>query len=240
MQYCVLIIVRYPKLLGWAGFISMAIFRLPLWLNKNINFWKLMGCGKNGSFSKTPDWRQWSLLYTFNSVVDGSTEISEKTLQEKMPFIFSYWKLFNCETISFVLKPIEGHGTWDGNEPMGNLPKQSDYEGVIGVLTRATIRLNKLKSFWQHVDGVSNTMSTADGFITSFGIGEVPWIKQATFSIWQSKQQMKAFAYNMREHKEVVQKTRKENWYSEDMFVRFEVLASYGCINETNPLKRNP
>lgn len=178
------------------------------------------------------------MLYTF--AASSSTEISEKTLQQKMPFLYRYWKLLGCETISFVLKPIEGHGTWDGREPMGKLPKQSSYEGPVAVLTRATIRLNRLKSFWQHVAGVSNTMAAADGFIVSFGIGEVPWIKQATFSIWQSKQQMKNFAYNMREHKEVVQKTRQEQWYSEDLFVRFEVLASYGCINGNNPLKRIP
>jgi hypothetical protein len=52
-----LTIVRYPRYIGWAGFLSMAIFRLPLWFNNQIVFWKLMGCGKNGTFDKSPDWR---------------------------------------------------------------------------------------------------------------------------------------------------------------------------------------
>ena len=57
-----LTIVRYPKWFAWAGILSMAIFRLPLWLNSGISFWKLMGSGKNGSFDKTPDLSQWALM----------------------------------------------------------------------------------------------------------------------------------------------------------------------------------
>ena len=136
-----------------------------------------------------------------------------------------------------ILDPIEGHGTWDGKEVFGSLPKQTEYEGLVAVLTRATIRLNKLKSFWKNVNSVATRMNDAPGFITSIGIGEVPWIKQATFSIWQSKEHMKQFAYKMHEHAEVIRKTKKENWYSEDMFVRFKPLASFGTLRGINPLE---
>jgi len=98
------------------------------------------------------------------------------------------------------------------------------------LLTRATIRLKKLALFNEHVEEVSNDMRKADGFLFSVGIGESPRLKQATFSIWQSKEQMKQFAYKMKDHAEVIQKTRKENWYSEDMFVRFKVLKTWGTI----------
>ncbi len=229
---CTLTIVRYPKYLGWAGFLSMAFFRLPLWLNKTVGFWKLMGCGKNGTFDKTPDWRQWALLQIENE----KWERKSKT----PTFITGWWKFFNCEVWTLLLEPIESHGTWDGKQCFGQLPKQTDYEGRIAVLTRATIRLNRLKQFWKHVDGIASQMAGADGFITSVGIGEVPWIKQATFSIWESKAAMKAFAYNMKEHKEVIKKTHQENWYSEDMFTRFQVLESNGSINGYNPLTANP
>jgi hypothetical protein len=80
-------------------------------------------------------------------------------------------------------------------------------------------------------------MQTAEGFITSVGIGEIPWIKQATFSVWQSKESMKAFAYGMKEHAEVIKKTRQQQWYSEDMFVRFIITGSVGSIRGQNPLK---
>ena len=80
-------------------------------------------------------------------------------------------------------------------------------------------------------------MAGAKGFICSLGIGEMPWIKQATFSIWQSKADMKDFAYQLKDHAEVIRLTRQEKWYSEDMFVRFTIIGSAGTIKGINPLK---
>ncbi len=220
-------IVRYPSFMGWAGFLSMALFRLPLWLNSKITFYKLMGCGRNGTFDKTPDWRQWALL-TIGSPEDAGYRPS---------FIASWWKFFGVELWELQLAPIEGHGTWDGKAVFGNLPKQSNYEGPIGILTRATIRPSQLGRFWSHVDAIAQQMASADGFITSVGIGEVPWIKQATFSIWESKDNMRQFAYKMKEHAEVVKKTHQEKWYSEDMFVRFKPLKSTGSLNGKLPFE---
>jgi hypothetical protein len=231
---CTLTIVRYPKWFGWAGLLSMAIFRIPLFFNNRISFWKLMGCGKNGTFDKTPDLRQWAVLQVCDPspVLEGSTANNKRQTTD----FSAWWKLFRCEVLTLVLEPIEGHGTWDHKKCFGELPKQTDYEGLIGVLTRASIRMNRLKSFWQNVNGVAGQMRTADGFITSLGIGEVPWIKQATFSIWQSKSHMKQFAYQMKEHTEVIRKTRDDNWYSEEMFVRFKILAAFGSLHGKNPL----
>lgn len=221
-------IVRYPAFLGWAGFLSMAIFRLPLWLNRKIAFYKLMGCGKNGSFDKTPDLRQWALLL---AAENGNLQT---------PKIITYWwRFFGCEIWELELEPIEGHGTWDQKAVFGNLPKQTSYEGPICVLTRATIRFSQLGRFWSHVDAIANQMSGAKGFITSIGIGEVPWVKQATFSIWESKGAMKDFAYKMQEHAAVIKKTYQEKWYSEDMFVRFRPLKSTGTLKGTLPFEIN-
>ena len=116
--------------------------------------------------------------------------------------------------------------------------KQTDYEGPIAVLTMATIRISKLNNFWKNVDGVAGRMASANGFISSFGIGELPWLRQATFSIWESKAAMKQFAYQMQEHTEVIRKIRAENWYSEDMFVRFVILKVSGTIRWKSPLER--
>lgn len=221
----------------------MAFFRLPLMLNKKINFRKLLGCGKNGTFDIHPDLRQWGLL----TVSDFQFPVSGKTNNHKLQtinykliygsFISRWYTFFNCEIWTIVLEPIEGHGTWDGKKPFGNLPKQTEFEGPVAVLTRATIKLNKLKNFWANVAGATAGMNSAEGFIASVGIGEVPWIKQATFSLWQSKAHMKQFAYKMQEHTEVIQKTRQEKWYSEDMFVRFKPIACFGTLQGKNPLE---
>ena len=212
----------------------MAIHRLPLWLNKKISFYKLLGCGKNGTFDKVPDLQQWGILAVQDQPLNpGKIEIKELYGS----FIWNWFRLFGCETFIILLEPLEGHGHWDNKEVFGKLPHNSSYDGTIAILTRATIRLNKLKYFWQHVAAVSNKMNTAKGFITSAGIGEIPWIKQATFSIWENKECMKAFAYGMKEHTEVIKKTRDQKWYSEEMFVRFKIIATTGTIKGKDPLK---
>jgi hypothetical protein len=234
--------VRYPKYFGFAGFLSMALFRLPLMLNKKISFWKLLGCGKNGTFDIHPDWNQWAVLSVgcrqlpVDSEQHGRLPADYRRLIYDS-FINRWWKFFNCEVYSILLEPIEGHGRWDNKKIFDALPKQTNYEGVIAVLTRATIRLRRLKKFWKNVDSVASQMQAVPGFITSVGIGEVPWIKQATFSVWENKEAMKTFAYKMQEHAEVIRKTRNENWYSEEMFVRFKPVASFGSLNGTDPLK---
>lgn len=190
-----------------------------------------MGSGKNGSFDKTPDLQQWAILTVQRSMLNvESLDTDNSTLHKNLygTFITKWFSFFGCQTLTLLLQPIEGHGTWDGKKVFGELPLKTDYEGQIAVLTRATIRINKLKYFWQNVAAVANRMAGAKGFITSFGIGEIPWVKQATFSIWQSKEDMKAFAYGMKEHTQVIQKTRQQQWYSEDMFTRFKITGSFG------------
>jgi heme-degrading monooxygenase HmoA len=231
-----LTIIRYKKRYVPFAFLAMALFRIPLIFNKKIQFWKLMGSGKNGTFDKTPDLQQWAILAISNrqlSMIKGqsSNENSKFEIQNSNflkdiygSFIARWLAFFEATTITYLLEPIEGHGLWDGKKVFGELPPKSDYEGKIVILTRATIRLRKLSSFWRNVDGVASQMAGAKGFITSYGIGEVPWIKQATVSIWESKEDMKNFAYKMHQHAEVIKKTRHEKWYSEDMFVRFKLL----------------
>ena len=227
-----LTVVRYPRFFGWAGFMSMAIFRFPLLFNRSIAFWKLLGCGKNGTFDKSPDWRQWAVLLIHRE---------QPGVPPEAPLFFTaWWNFFNCEKWTLTMDAIEGHGLWDGKAVFGPLAKQTDYAGPIGILTRATIRLSKLRDFWSNVDAVASGMAKSAGFVTSVGIGEVPFIKQATFSIWTSKEAMRSFAYQMKEHAEVIRKTKKEDWYSEEMFVRFKILGSTGSINGNNPFEIKP
>lgn len=154
-------------------------------------------------------------------------------------FIQSWIRFTGAESLTLILEPMEGHGTWDGKPVFGELPHKTAYEGPVAVLTRATIRLNRLKHFWKHVAPVSARMAGAPGFVHSVGIGEIPWVKQATFSVWLSKDAMKQFAYNMKEHQDVIRLTRQERWYSEDMFVRFRIRAVYGSLKGQNPIPEN-
>ncbi len=220
----------------------MAIHRFPLWANKRISFFKLMGSGKNGTFDKTPDLQQWAILTVQGSrlMVEGEDPLLFENLPELRDvlgnFIAKWLSFFNCETYTLLLQPLETHGLWDGKKVFGDSPPVKDHQGTIAVLTRATIRVNKLKYFWENVAPVADRMDSAKGFLFSAGVGEIPWIKQATFSVWKSKEDMKAFAYGMKEHSEVIKKTRKQDWYSEEMFTRFRIIKTFGTINNQDPL----
>ena len=230
-----LTIVRYKKWQIPFAFLAMAWFRFPLYWNKNISFYKLMGSGKNGTFDKVPDLLQWAVLLVY---AEGKQALNEKTLDAGLGKSILRWlQWFKCESFTLFLSPLEGHGLWDRQQPFGVLSQAPAHEGPVGTLTRATIRISKLPHFWKNVAPVAQQMTLAAGYITSFGIGEVPWIKQATFSIWKSKEDMKRFAYGMKVHAEVVKKTRTERWYSEDMFVRFAILHTIGTLRGKDPLQ---
>lgn len=233
-----LTIIRYPKQYTYFALLAMAVHRLPFFFNKNISFYKLLGCGKNGTFDKHPDWQQWGILAVNKYALDINILKQEAIITQLYgSFINGWLHFFNCETWTVFLEPTEGHGSWDGQQPFGALPKQTNNEGIVAVLTRATIRLSKLKSFWANVNPVAVKMANAAGLIHSLGIGEMPFVKQATFSTWQSREAMNQFAYQMHQHTEVIKKTRKENWYSEDLFVRFKPLKTFGTINGNDPLQ---
>jgi len=63
------------------------------------------------------------------------------------------------------------------------------------------------------------------------GIGENPFLDQATFSIWESPEAMKKYAYQSFDHSDVIKLTRDRKWYSEELFARFAILESTGTLN---------
>jgi heme-degrading monooxygenase HmoA len=224
-----LTIVRYRKALIPLALLAMALHRLPLMLNKGCTFYKLVGCGRNGSFDLTPDWQQWGLLAVWNNRDDFDSFYQQS-------FVSKWWKRLTTESWTMLAEPLQSHGKWDGQEPFGK-NQVKDYGGPVAVLTRATIRTNRLKNFWSHVDQAAKMMASSKGYITSVGIGEAPVYRQATFSVWESLNDVKAFAYRSPEHAEVIKKTRDENWYSEELFARFRPVAAWGTLHGADPLK---
>lgn len=220
-----LTIVRYPKYFIPLAILSMALFRFPLRLTQGITFWKLLGCGKNGSFDIQPDLTQWGLLAVWEKEDDYNRFKQNSFLQK-------WWKVFTINQYTIVCQPYESHGKWDGQEPFHADVIDKNYQGKIAVLTRASIRFSKLKRFWSNVPHVANNLQQAKGFITSVGIGEIPFIRQATFSIWESLDDVKQFAYRQREHSHVIKRTRKEDWYSEELFARFIPIRIEGKFDE--------
>ncbi len=64
----------------------------------------------------------------------------------------------------------------------------------------------------------------------------MPWLRQATLSVWRSGAAMRGWAYRTPEHAEVVRRTRAEGWYSEELFARFRLLGTRGSWGGGDPL----
>ena len=103
-------------------------------------------------------------------------------------------------------------------------PKEK-FEGKIGIITRATLNTSRLIEFWKSVPKASRAIANASGVSWFKGIGEWPFIQQATFSIWDNEDAVQEFAYRSRPHASIVAKTRKRNWYKEDLFARFHIVG---------------
>lgn len=191
-----------------------------------------MGCGKNGTFDIIPDLHQWAILATHE--LADQVSIDTKSLYGS--FIHRWIRIFAREQFTMLLTPLQGHGLWDGKTPFQPTAVVSSDAGLIGTLTRATIRPSRLRAFWKAVPAVASNIQSAPGFRFSVGVGEIPWIKQATFSLWDSEDDLKSFAYKMKAHREVIQDTRSQNWYSEELFFRFRLIRSFGTLHDKNPL----
>lgn len=210
----------------WA-FAQMGFARPRLAGVEGLRFWKLVGSGRGGGFSLRPDWSRYGLVAVWrepeaaDAFFDGS------------PLAREYRDRAD-EVWTVRLVPTSGHGAWSGANPF--LPLSPARGGPVAVLTRATIRWRRLAAFWSAVPAAGRALDDAAGLIASVGIGEAPFVRQATFSFWQSEASMRAFAYETPGHREVVRRTREERWYAEELFARFAPVASHGAWNGRDPL----
>jgi|TARA_B110000285_G_scaffold55560_1_gene63232 heme-degrading monooxygenase HmoA len=201
----------------WA-FKQMGLAPLKFHEIEGLHFSKLMGTGSGAGFSLFPDFSTYAFL--------GVWESEEKAKQffETSAFFLEYKKRSDkIRTLS--LRPIHSHGKWSGASPFGsNLTMQETPKGEVAIITRATLRWNRLLSFWAAVPKASKAIEEAKGVRFYKGIGEWPFIQQATISIWESIDAVNTFAYKGKAHAEIVKDTRKMKWYKEDLFSRFELL----------------
>ena len=119
------------------------------------------------------------------------------------------------------MQPIQTHGLWDGINPFKNCLVEKNEEDKIGIITRGKVRLSKQIDFWLNVPQASTAIKRAKDVEFYKGIGELPFLAQATFSVWKNLDSVMNFAYKSKDHSDIIKKTRKRNWYSEDMFTRF-------------------
>ena len=195
-----------------------------------LRFSKLLGSGARNGFGLWPNFQRYGLMAVWEDAAAAEAFFSAHPLWQN-------YAARSAELWSVQLSPLKSQGLWDGKTPFDYptepLPAAA---APVAVLTRASIRWRKTPRFWQFVEPTSATLAQARGVRAAIGLGELPIIRQATFSVWESAQAMQEYAYRDARHREVIKLTRQEKWYGEEMFARFAVLASTGTLDGTDPL----
>ncbi|MFC4529384.1 spheroidene monooxygenase [Sphaerisporangium dianthi] len=212
----------------------MAEDRPVLRRTEGLVFWRLLGTGRGASMTLGADPRRWALFAVWRD------EAALDRFLERSP-IAARWRREAIESWQVRLAPLASRGRWDGVAPFGAGPRGpvvrgSVPDGPVAVLTRAAIRPLRLVAFYRSVAGVDRLLREQDGCLASVGVGERPPARQGTFSLWRDAAAVRAFAYEARAHRRVVDRVRAEGWYAEELFVRFTPYGSEGVWDGADPL----
>lgn len=195
-----------------------------------LRFAKLLGSGAANGFGLWPNWRRYGLLAVWDDAAAATAFFTGEWWQDYLNR--------SAESCTMHLRPLQAHGQWSGVNPFEDTAKTgaAATNAPLAVLTRASISWRKVPRFWRFVAPTSAAVADAAGVRLAIGLGEMPVMEQATFSIWESAEAMRQYAYHDARHREVMQLTRREGWYSEELFARFEVLSSTGTVDGKDPM----
>ena len=215
------ITIRFLEFKGFSAkrhaFAEMGRSLVSGWMAPGLTFAKHLGTGAGNGFSVLPNFG----LYAWLGVWD-SPEQAEQFFESD-----SRWLKFAAASSSISgwdAVPMKGKGTWNSKQPFDFSEGDKDWEGPVAVITRASIRWSKSLLFWWNVPSASKHLEGKQGLKYAKGVGEFPLLEQATFSLWESAKNLDQFAYQSKEHAPMIKKTRKYEWYSEEMFVRMRVV----------------
>jgi hypothetical protein len=194
--------------------VPLALFRLKG--IPGLQFAKSMGSGGGKGFDFTPSLNTYCWLLVWDDRAHAESFFQTNSYFKKYTAKCSEVKLF-------YLKNVLSHGLWSKVNPF---TKTTDFtpDATVVVLTRARIKLRRIVQFWTKVGRTANELYKFEDLQFAIGIGELPFIQQATISIWKNPEAVKQYAYKDETHKKVIALTRQYQWYSEELFARFVLV----------------
>ncbi len=195
------------------AFLQMAIGRRAARRMQGVSFAKLMGTGTGRTFTPTDaDLKQWAILFVADNLdlIDSSRFIKR-------------WSKCSLAVDKYLLEPISSHGKWSKREPF-EISGKKHGGGPVVAITRARLKWSQSLRFWRSIPPVVVDLHQSPGLIFSIGIGEAPIGLQGTFSLWESAQALRDFAYKNAPHRAVIEDTKRFDWYSEELFARFDLI----------------
>ncbi len=220
-------LVSEPTLKAPLAMARLGTDRLRLPRVDGLHFWRLLGTGRGDDTGPGADLRRTALFAVWDDESDLDRFLADHAIARRWGGADEAW--------SVRLRRLGGHGRWRGVDPLDGL-EPGERGGPVAIITRADVRRSAGRAFGHAAREVDTELHTADGLIDVVGIGEAPVGRLATFSLWESMGAAKRFAYAMPRHERVIEQTRDGDWYSEEMFARFDPYASTGKWGGRDPL----
>ena len=205
----------------WA-FSQMGFARKKLKKIKQISFFKLFGSGIGEGFTPYPNTSVYAILSVWNNLGEAENNIEEREIYEN-------YRTHSIESWTVFLSPISSKGYWDKTNPFK--PNKNEFkkkDHMLAALTRATIKPKIMLKFWSKVPAISKVIGNDKNVLFKMGLGEIPWFHQVTFSIWPNAKTMADFARKDGPHAKAIKSVREGNWFSEELYARFEVKKAIG------------
>ena len=211
-----------------AALARMALHRRPLGTGPDRpGFARLLGTGHGRTFAvRDADLGHWALLASWPAAA-----LADRF--ERGPVVRS-WDRIAHERLRVAMHPLSSRGEWAGRRPFGE-PAARAHEGPVAALTRARIAPRRAVAFWRSVPPVAADLQDRPGVRLALGIGDAPVGWQGTFSLWDSAQALREFAYAGEPHVAAVRRTATVGWYAESLFARFAVASVEGTYDGRVP-----
>jgi heme-degrading monooxygenase HmoA len=231
-------LVREPMWCAPVALARLGTDRLHLRATPGLRFARLLGTGSGASatgvdLARSALFAVWDSAEALAAFADGDGWFGARAARVRAR---------GGEVYTVTLELLSGHGRWGGRDVLADLrprrlPEEGrpQGEGPVAVLTRATVRPTRWHRFRGSRPPVSDELAAASGLRAAVAIGEAPIGLQATFSLWADGAAVTAFARSPR-HRDVVRRTRGEQWYGEELFARFAPIGSSGTWDGRDPL----
>jgi heme-degrading monooxygenase HmoA len=210
------------RTLARLGTDRVALRRVP-----GLRFVRLLGTGAGDSTGPGADLRRSAMFAVWDD--EAALDAFERSMAPRWAAAEEAWHV--------RLRSAGGHGAWRGVPVLDLLEPAHRADGPLAFITRADVHLRSWRAFRAAGDPVSQELHGADGLLAVVGVGEAPVGRLGTFSLWRDLAAARAFAEGLPRHREVVARTRREQWYGEELFARFEPYASSGTWDGRDPLR---
>lgn len=201
------------------GFAHLAFGRASLIGTPGLTFAKALGSGRNAGFQPAPSWTHQGLFCTFDTEANADAFLAGHSI------ILTGYRAHARELLTAKLRAYASRGQWSGVAPLAVTAIAPD--GAIASLTRASIKLAKAREFWRHAPPSEVSLHNMDGCILSAGLGEMPLLRQATFTVWENEAAMERYARSGA-HLAAIRDAYAKGFFSESLFARFVPYAMTG------------